>query len=118
MLTINADQTGLLQWNEGPCGTDQMCNGNAHLTFSANADGSIKGTIQSINYTLWSGDPAPADFQPSAEDPKVGDTFQLQHSGAHLLYATWFGEISSLNAGNRYWCDSYALSAGWSQCGA
>lgn len=119
LLSINANQTGLLQWNVGPCSdAGQMCNGNAHLTFTVNADGSIKGTIQSVGYSQWNGDPAPTGYQPTAEDPRAGDTFQLQHSGAHLLYTTWFGEVSSLNNNNRYWCDAYALSAGWSQCGA
>ena len=118
LLTIDADQTGLFQWNAGPCGSGQMCNGNAHLAFTAQADGSIQATIQAVSYTLWSGDPAPAGYQPSADDPQAGDSFQLQHSGAHLLYTTWLGAVSSFNDGNRYWCDTFALNAGWSQCGA
>ena len=114
-----SNQTGLFQWNAGPCSdAGDLCNGNAQMAFTTNADGSITGTIQSVSYTLWSGSPAPAGYQPSTDDPKAGDTFQLQHSGAHLLYTTWFGTMSSLNDGNRYWCDAFALSAGWSQCGA
>ncbi len=62
--------------------------------------------------------PAPRGYQPNAEDPRTGDTFQLQHSGTHLLYTTWFGEVSALNNTNRSWCDPSALSAGWRQCGA
>ncbi len=118
LLSINANQTGLELWNAGPCSQSQMCNGNAHLTFTVNADGSIKATIQSVSYIQWNGDPAPTGFQP-ASDPRAGDTFQLQHSGVHLLYTTWFGErLRSLNTSNRYWCDSYAVKAGWKQCGA
>jgi hypothetical protein len=53
-----------------------------------------------------------------AADPRAADTFQLQHSGTHLLYTTWFGHLTTLNTTNRYWCDSYALKAGFLQCGA
>ncbi len=123
LLSINANHTGLEQWNVGPCSESttevQMCNGNAKITFTENADGSIKGTIQSVSYSQWDGGPAPTGFQPDSADPRAGDTFQLQHSGAHLLYTTWFGErLSYLNNSNRYWCDSYASKAGWKQCGA
>lgn len=120
LLSINANQTGLEQWNVGPCSDQgQMCNGNAKITFTGNADGSIKGTIQSVSYSQWNGDPAPTGFQPNSTDPQAGDTFQLQHNGTHLLYTTWLGQrLSSLNSNNRYWCDPYALKAGWKQCGA
>jgi len=116
-LTINANRTGLEQWNVGPC-SGSMCDGKAEITFTENADGSIKGTIQSISYSQWTGGPAPTGFQPDTADPRAGDTFQLQHNAAHLLYTTWFGRLSYLNNNNRYWCDSYALKAGWKQCGA
>lgn len=119
LLTINGNKTGLEQWNVGPCSdTGQMCNGNAHITFVENADGSVKGIIQSVSYSQWNGNPAPTGFRPDAADPRAGDTFQLQHSGAHLLYTTWFGNRSQLNSGNRYWCDAYAVKSGWKQCGA
>ena len=123
LLTIHAQRTGLETWNVGPCRQSstetQMCNGNAKITFTVNPDGSIKGTIQSVWYTQWSGEPVPAGFQSDPEDEQAGDTFELQHDGAHLLYTTWFGDRPSyLNAGNRYWCDSYASQTGWQQCGA
>jgi hypothetical protein len=117
LLTINANQTGLELWNAGPC-AQQMCNGNARVVFTVDPDDSIKGIVLSVTYTQWDGSAAPSNYQPTASDPKVGDTFQLQHSGAHLLYTTWFGAKSSLNSGNRYWCDAYAVKAAWSQCGA
>src|SRR6266852_3447725 len=122
LLTIHAEHTGLEQWNVGPCRRSltqtQLCNGNAKLTFTVNPDGSIKGTIQSVWYTQWGGEPVPAGFQSDPEDEQAGDTFELQHDGTHLLYTTWFGRLSYLNAGNRYWCDSYASHHGWQQCGA
>jgi hypothetical protein len=123
LLTINAQRTGLVLWNAGPCGQSstetQLCNGNAKITFTVNPDGSIKGTTQSVWYTQWSGGPAPAGFQPDPSGQKAGDTFELKHDGAHLLYTTWFGaRQSQLNSGNRYWCDAYAEHAGWQQCGA
>ena len=120
LLSIKANQTGREQWNVGLCSSaGQMCNGMAQVTFRENADGSIKGTIQSVSYSQWNGNPAPAGFQPNSADPQTGDTFQLQRSGVHLLYTTWFGvRLSSLNSGNRYWCDRFALKAGWKQCGA
>lgn len=117
LLSINANHTGLEQWNVGPC-ADQMCNGNAKITFAQNANGSIQGTIQTVSYTQWNGNAAPTGFQPDPADLQAGDTFQLQRNGLHLLYTTWFGRVSALNNGNRYWCDSYALKAGWKQCGA
>jgi hypothetical protein len=95
-----------------------LCTGNARITFAENADGSLKGTIQSVSYSQWNGQPAPAGYQPNAADPRAADTFQLQHSGTHLLYTTWFGHLNTLNNNNRYWCDSYALKAGFPQCGA
>ena len=123
LLTITTQRTGLEQWNVGPCTqaftVTRMCNGNATITFTVNPDGSIKGMIQSAWYTQWNGKPVPAGFQSNPEDEQAGDTFELQHKGAHLLYTTWFGDRqSSLNAGNRYWCDTYASQAGWQQCGA
>src|SRR5215472_10045459 len=113
LLTITTQRTGLEQWNVGPCtqaSTEtRLCNGNANITFTVNPDGSIKGTIQSAWYSQWDGTPVPTGFQSDPENPQAGDTFELHHDGAHLLYTTWFGaRQSSLNAGNRYWCDSYA----------
>src|SRR5215470_4274711 len=50
LLTIHADRTGLEQWNAGLCTQSmtetRLCGGNAKITFTVNADGSIKGTIQ------------------------------------------------------------------------
>lgn len=40
VLTIKANQTGLYLWNAGPCSTT-MCNGNATIMFTENADGSM-----------------------------------------------------------------------------
>ena len=123
LLTITAQHTGLEQWNVGRCtqasAETRMCNGNTNITFTVNPDGSIKRIIQSAWYTQWDGTPVPAGFQSDPADEQAGDAFELQHEGAHLLYTTWFGaRQSSLNAGNRYWCDAYASHAGWQQCGA
>src|SRR5215470_1813551 len=89
LLTIDVKRTGLVLWNAGPCvqsSTEtQLCNGNAKITFTVNPDGSIKGTTQSVWYTQWSGQPAPAGYQPDPDGQKVGDTFELQHHGTHLL---------------------------------
>jgi len=122
LLTINAGRTGLETWNVGPCTQSstetRLCSGNAKITFTVNPDGSIKGTIQSVWYTQWSGEPVPAGFQSDPENPQAGDTFELQHVKTHLLYTTWLGRLSYLSGGNRYWCDLYALHHGWQQCGA
>jgi len=122
LLTINAERTGLEQWNAGPCTQSmtetRLCEGNATMTFTVNADGSIKGTFQSIWYAQGNGEPAPAGFQSDPEDPQAGDTFELQHHGAHLLYTTWFGRLSNLNSYNRYWCDSSTSPADRPLCGA
>ncbi len=122
LLTINAERTGLESWNVGPCTQSltetRMCNGNAKITFTVNPDGSIKGTIQSVWYTQWDGEPVPAGFQSNPEDPQAGDTFELQHHGAHLLYTTWLGRLSNLNSYNRYWCDSSTSPADRPLCGA
>ncbi len=122
LLTIHADRTGLNLWNAGPCGQSstetQMCNGNANIAFTVNADGSIKGTFQSVWYTQWSGAPVPAGFHSDPENPQAGDTFELQHHRAHLLYTTWLGRLSTLNSNNRYWCDSSTSPADRPLCGA
>jgi hypothetical protein len=122
-LTIHADRTALEWWNAGPCAqqlTDNtpMCNGNAKITFTVNADGSIKGTFQSVWYTQWSGKPAPAGFQFDPQSPRAGDTFKLQHRKAHLLYTMWLGRLSTLNSYNGYWCDSSTSPADRPLCGA
>lgn len=117
LLTIHLNHTGLEQWNVGPC-SGSMCNGNAKITFTENVDGSITGTIQSISYSQWNGSAVPTGFQPDTADLQTGNSFQIQHNGTHLLYTTWSGKLSYLNNNNRYWCDSYALNAGWKQCGA
>lgn len=118
-LTINADHTGFEQWNAGPC-AESMCNEQSKITFTENADGSIKGTFGPISIKQWNGGPAPSGFQLDTAEPLAGDTFQFQHNGTHLLYTTWFGKrLNYLNTeGNRYWCDAYALKTGWKQCGA
>ena len=123
LLTIHADRTGLEQWNAGPCTQSmtetRLCGGNANISFSVNADGSIKGTIQSIWYSQPNGKPAPAGFQSDPGDVQAGDTFELQHHGAHLLYTTWFGARQGYyNSGNRYWCDMYTPPADRPLCGA
>ncbi len=123
LLTINANRTGLEQWNVGPCTqplTDNtpLCNGNAKITFTVNPDGSIKGTFQSVWYTQWSGAPVPAGFHSDPENPQAGDMFELQHHKAHLLYTTWLGRLSTLNSYNRYWCDSSTSPADRPLCGA
>ncbi len=122
VLTIHADRTGLDVWNAGPCTqstTDtQLCGGNAKITFTVNADGSIKGMIQSVWYTQQDGKPAPAGFQSDPGDLHAGDTFKLQHHGAHLLYTTWFGARQNFNSYNRYWCDMFTSPADRSLCGA
>jgi hypothetical protein len=123
LLTITANRTGLEQWNVGPCGQSStetlLCNGNATITFTVNPDGSIKGTIHSVKYTQWSGAPAPTGFQADPQDPQAGDTFELKHVKTHLLYTTWFGaRQSTLNSGNRYWCDSSTSPTDRQQCGA
>jgi hypothetical protein len=120
LLTINAGKTGTQVWNAGPCtisGQTELCGGNANILFVENADGTITGTIQSVSYSSNNG-PAPSSYQPAASDPHAGDSFMLQHSGTHLLYTTWLGKRSDLNSNNRYWCDAYALQAGYQQCGA
>ena len=122
LLTIHAERTGLELWNAGPCTQSmtetRLCDGNATMTFTVNADGSIKGTFQSVWYTQGNGEPAPAGFQSDPENPQAGDTFELQHHGAHLLYMTWFGRLSNLNSYNRYWCDSSTSPADRPLCGA
>lgn len=121
-LTIHAQRTGLETWNAGPCTQSttetRLCNGNATMTFTVNADGSIKGTIQSVWYTQWNGEPAPAGFQSDPENPQASDTFELQHREAHLLYTTWFGRLSKFNSYNQYWCDSSTSPADRPLCGA
>ena len=122
LLTIHAQRTGLYQWNAGACTPSmtetRLCEGNATITFTVNADGSIKGTIQSVWYTQGNGEPVPAGFQSDPEDPQAGDTFKLQHHGAHLLYTTWLGRLSNLNRYNRYWCDASTSPADRPLCGA
>src|SRR5215469_1633678 len=97
LLTISAGRTGIESWNVGPCTQSStetaMCNGNAKITFTVNANGSIKGTFQSVWYTQWSGAPVPSGFQADSGDPHAGDTFELIHVKAHLLYTTWLGRL-------------------------
>lgn len=65
-----------------------MCNGNAKMTFSVNLDGSIKGTIQSVWYTQWGGEPY-TGMAAGAGYIQPGYSFVLKRVGSHLLYETW-----------------------------
>ncbi len=124
-LAIKANLTGLELWHVGPCTQsprEQWCNGSAEVTFTVNPDGSIRGTVQSvwyIWYTSSGSEPVPAGYKPDPYDLRIGDIFELQHDGTHLLSTTWLGKSSNLNENPRYWCDTYAENAGWGQyCGA
>ena len=110
-LTIAANGTGVENWNAGPCigqGASGLCSGTGNLTFTAQADGSLTGTYQSVSYAS-SGGPLPASYQPPPGYPVVGNTISLKHNGTHLLAALVSG--TSVN-----YCDPTALSQG--QCGA
>ncbi len=110
-LTIAADGTGVENWNAGPCtgpGTSGLCTGIGNLAFTANADGSLTGTYQSVSYES-SGGPLPSGYSPPSGYPVVGNTLSVKHDGTHLLAAM-------VNGNNFNYCDPTALSQG--QCGA
>ena len=110
-LTIAANGTGVENWNAGPCtgqGTSGLCTGIGNLAFTANADGSLTGTYQSVSYAS-SGGPLPAGYQPPSGYPVVGNTISVKHDGTHLLAAM-------VNGNSFNYCDPTALSQG--QCGA
>ena len=110
-LTIAADGSGVENWNAGPCtgpGTSGLCAGAGNLAFTANADGSLTGTYQSVSYES-SGGPLPSGYSPPSGYPVVGNTISVKHDGAHLLAAM-------VNGNSFNYCDPTALSQG--QCGA
>ena len=110
-LTIAADGTGVESWNAGPCtgpGTSGLCTGMGALAFTANADGSLTGTYQTVSYES-SGGPLPAGYSPPSGYPVVGNTISVKHDGNHLLAAM-------VNGNSFNYCDPTALSQG--QCGA
>lgn len=116
-LTIFKISGGIYTWNAGPCDTS-MCHGYADILFTDNGNGTLTGQIHTVNYYTSSNSAPSPSFTPPAGDPKGGYTFLLQHNGSHLLYTTWQGSASGLNSGNRNWCDAYAASHGYKQCGA
>lgn len=116
-LTIFKISGGTYTWNAGPCDSS-MCHGDADIIFTDNGNGTLTGQIHTVSYYTSSNSAPSSSFTPSADDPKGGYTFLLQHNGNHLLYITWQGSASGLNSGNRNWCDSYAMSHGYTQCGA
>jgi hypothetical protein len=109
-LTIAANGTGVENWSAGPCtgGISGLCAGTGNLTFTANANGSLTGTYQTVSYDSSSG-PVPANYQPAPGYPVVGNTISLTHNGADLLAAM-------VNGNSFNYCDPTALSQG--QCGA
>jgi hypothetical protein len=110
-LDIAANGTGVETWNAGPCtgqGTSGLCSGTGDLALTADADGSLTGTYQSVSYQS-SGGPLPTSYQPPVGYPVVGNSVLLKHNGTHLLAAV-------VNGNSFNYCDPTALSQG--QCGA
>jgi hypothetical protein len=116
-LTIFKISGGTYTWNAGPC-DNSLCHGDADIIFTDNGNGTLTGQIHTVSYYTSSNSAPSSSFTPPTDDPKSGNTFLLQHNGVHLLYITWKGSASGLNSGNRNWCDSYAVSHGYTQCGA
>ena len=114
MLTINADGSGMMTWNAGPCGSlPDMCILNASVTFKVDGN-AIDGTLARVWYT--SGGQAVANYD-AAGYPRQGDQFTLSLSSQDVLHITWLGsDASVLNAGNGNWCRAGHTNIG--VCGA
>jgi hypothetical protein len=95
-VTINADGTGSeIQGYGFACDSgNTMCGRNATLTFmpAYDAAGGIIGTYTSVSYT----DPT---YQPTSDDPQVGDSFELTLALHDRLIRTWLGRLSALGSG-------------------
>ena len=118
-LSIKAGQTGSSTMAIGPCTLDpqdmSICTESATISFAINNDGSIIGTIQTIQYTS---DSSPYPGTPVGAAEHVGDHFTLVHEPqSYLLYQTWTNGNPSegvSNNGNYLCADSYS---GY-ECGA
>jgi pimeloyl-ACP methyl ester carboxylesterase len=103
-LRINADGSGEMTWNAGPCSpninvNEGMCTGNASITFKPLVGG-IVGTFTNVWYTAYPG-PLPADFNPPTE-PAARESFTLKFTSHEVLYTTYSNP--AMNYGNRNWC--------------
>lgn len=103
-LQIDADGSGEMTWNAGPCSpninvNEGMCTGHGTITFKPLA-GAIAGTLTKVWYTAYPG-PLPTDFQTPAQ-PASGESFTLKFTSGDVLYTTY--SSAAMNEGNRNWC--------------
>jgi hypothetical protein len=119
-MTISADSTGVMTWNEGPCGdTPGLCKGTAKLMFDGTSSKGIIGVLMSSEVTLPNGQ-EPPNYVGSNSDPQPGYVFKLQPgSNLERLTLTWGDDaaFSELKQGNSNWCRSGYSDPG-ALCGA
>jgi pimeloyl-ACP methyl ester carboxylesterase len=115
-LSINADATGTMAWNQGPCGANyaDMCTGNADLMFTVGS-GEIRGSLTNVRFTSSNGQTVPTSSIDPHGTPQPGDSFTLSVANPNVLHITWLGSASTI-WGNPNWCRNNYINA--SICGA
>jgi hypothetical protein len=123
-LKIQADRTGLMDWNAGPC-EDLLehpdtphCEGYANLRFDP-----IQGSVLTarvtgeVYYKTWdTGQIYPGPAASRNEPIKTGLEIQLRRVAPHVLHQTWVGQ--SGDQGNPYLCAAAASDEWHTRCNA
>jgi hypothetical protein len=109
-LVIKADGTGTEIEGFGficDHGT-KMCGMNATLKFLS-APAGVTGTYTSISYS-------DSSYQPTSEDPRIGDAFRLTLLPHDMLYLAWSGTVSQRSSLS--FCGPKATAPWYDACGA
>ena len=119
--------TGNSGWMRGwfgcnvlPPATVPVCNEWDELTFTADSDGTITGTITNVFFTT-DNNVVINGFDPGPGYDRPGDTFRLAHVATGLLRETILRthlSQSDLQYGNPYWCGPGISAANQPKCGA
>src|SRR6476469_2447790 len=111
-LDINADGTGLLTWNGGPCTSStsetRRCSGNATIAFTAGVGETLQGSFVEVWYTTDDGSPV-TDYEYSDSGYLPAETFTLARNDEHTLISSGGGPDDPDGPGNPYLCDEYAM---------
>ncbi len=102
-LEIRSDRTGTQTISLG-CGAAAICNEVVQLSFAGPSNGSLTAKINRVS--------VPDGYQPSV---KVGDSFTLTlQRDRHVLHTIW---SDGKDHGNPFWCDAFATTQSFTECG-
>jgi hypothetical protein len=123
-LEINADHTGKMDWNAGPCQDPMLnlsgphCGGYAEMVFDPPRGGELTGRITSVVYKTWDTGQVVTDtsYLTKGEPIKAGLTIHLTHYAPHVLKEVW--DVKPGEQGNPFLCAQQASKEWHYRCNA